>query len=131
MHDDSGNSGDGKRDRGGSEDSEIVRKGTGVVGNGSRTGGFGVGAGADTGVDGTSGRTPGGVSLQYQGLADAMDLFLRGERFMRVREMGRLEGPAESEMVVRRHRMMGPEKEPEDVPEVELEASCDVEMTLQ
>jgi len=30
---------------------------------------------------------------------------------------------AESEMVVRMHRMMGPEKEPE--------ASCDVEMTLQ
>ena len=41
-------------------------------------------------------------------IVDAMDLFLRGERFMRVREMGRLEGPAESEMVVRRHRMMGP-----------------------
>jgi len=33
-------------------------------------------------------------------------------------EMGRPEGPAETEMVVRRHRMMGPE-EPEDVPEVE------------
>jgi len=51
--------------------------------------------------------------------------------FMRVREMGRLEGPAESEMVVRRHRMMGPEKALEDVLEVEPEASCDVEMTLQ
>ena len=60
-------------------------------------------------------------------IADAMDLFLRGERFMRVREMGRPEGPAELEMVVRRHRMMGPEKELEDVPEVEPEASCDVE----
>ena len=64
-------------------------------------------------------------------IADAMDLFLRGECFMRVREMGRPEGPAESEMVVRRHRMMGPEKEPEDVLEEEPEASCDVEMTLQ
>src|SRR5882724_2168420 len=64
-------------------------------------------------------------------IADAMDLFLRGERFVRVREMGRPEGPAESEMVVRRHRMMGPEKEPEDVPEEEPEVSCDVEMTLQ
>ena len=63
-------------------------------------------------------------------IVDAMDLLLQGERFMRVWEMGRLEGPAETEMVVRRHRMMGPEKEPEDVPEVELEASC-VEMTLQ
>ena len=50
---------------------------------------------------------------------------------MRVREIGRPEGPAESEMVVRRHRMMGPEKEPEDVLEEEPEASCDVEMTLQ
>src|SRR5882724_2583526 len=60
-------------------------------------------------------------------IVDAMDLFLQGERFMRVREMGRPEGPAESEMVVRRHRMMGPEKELEDVPEEELEASCDVE----
>src|SRR5882724_10903455 len=64
-------------------------------------------------------------------IVDAMDLFLRGERFMRVREMGRPQGPVESEMVVRRHRMMGPEKEPEDVPEVEPEASYDVEMTLQ
>src|SRR5882724_8244211 len=64
-------------------------------------------------------------------IADAMDLFLRGERFMRVREMGRPEGPAESEMVVRRHRMMGPEKELEDVPVVGPEASYDVEMTLQ
>src|SRR5882724_8236621 len=52
-------------------------------------------------------------------IADAMDLFLRGECFMRVWEMGRPEGLAESEMVVRRHRMMGPEKEPEDVPEEE------------
>src|SRR5882724_8960294 len=64
-------------------------------------------------------------------IADAMDLFLRGERFVRVWEMGRPEGPAESEMVVRRHRMMGPEKEPEDVPEEEPEVSYDVEMTLQ
>jgi len=60
-----------------------------------------------------------------------MDLLLQGECFMRVQEMGRPEGPAETKMVVRRHRMMGPEKEPEDVPEVEPEASCDVEMTLQ
>jgi len=45
--------------------------------------------------------------------------------------MGRPEGPAESEMVVRRHRMMGPEKELEDVPEVGPEALYDVEMTLQ
>src|SRR5882724_11450408 len=40
MHDDSGNSGDGERDCGGSEDSEIIRKGTGTVGNGSGTGGL-------------------------------------------------------------------------------------------
>src|SRR5882724_11888146 len=64
-------------------------------------------------------------------ITDAMDLLLPGEHFMRVWEMGRLEGLAETEMVVRRHRMMGPEKELEDVPEVEPEASCDVEMTLQ
>src|SRR5882724_11188410 len=30
-------------------------------------------------------------------IADMMDLFLQGERFMRVWEMGRTEGPAESE----------------------------------
>ena len=64
-------------------------------------------------------------------IADAMDLFIWGERFLRVREMGRLEGPEGNEMVVRRHRMMGEEKESEGVLEVELEASCDVEMTLQ
>ena len=53
--------------------------------------------------------------------------------------MGRPEGPEETVLVVRRHRIMekgkGPEKIPEvgseGVPEKELEASCDVEMTLQ
>ena len=63
-------------------------------------------------------------------IADMMDLFTWGECFLRVWEMGRPEGPEGTEMVVRRHRMMGPE-EPEDVPEVEPEASYNVEMTLQ
>ena len=52
--------------------------------------------------------------------------------------MGRLEGP-EDELVVKRHLMMRKGKEPErnpevvagNVPEVEPEATCDVEMTLQ
>src|SRR5882724_6560354 len=57
-------------------------------------------------------------------IADAMDLFTWGEHFLRVREMGRLERPEKSEMVVRRHRMMG-EEEPEGVPEEEPEMSCD------
>jgi len=79
-------------------------------------------------------------------IADVMDLFTQGEHFLRVREMGKLEGPEEAELVVRRHRKrMGkgkgkelernlevvPEVVPEGAPEVELEASCDVEMTLQ
>src|SRR5882724_8341251 len=75
-------------------------------------------------------------------IVDVMDLFTQGERFLRVREMGKLEGPEESELAVRRHRRRmgkGKGKEPESnlevvpegVPEVELEASCDVEMTLQ
>jgi len=78
-------------------------------------------------------------------IADVMDLFTRGEHFLRVQEMGRLEGPEEAELVVRRNRRMGkgkgkepekntevaPEVVPESVLEVELEASCDVEMTLQ
>src|SRR5882724_10733241 len=73
-------------------------------------------------------------------IADTMDLFTWGERFLRVWEMGKLEGLEETELVVRRHRRrMGkgkgkePEKNPEVVPEgvqeVEPEASCDVEMT--
>ena len=80
-------------------------------------------------------------------IMDVMDLFTRGEHFLRVREMGRLEGPEEAELVVRRHQRMGkgkgkgkelernpevaPEVVPDSVPEVELEASCEVEMTLQ
>jgi len=76
-------------------------------------------------------------------IADAMDLFMRGERFLRVREMGRLEGLEENKLVVRRHRLMGKGKEleknlevapavvPEGILEVELKATCDVEMTLQ
>src|SRR5882724_3608832 len=67
TYDDSGNSGDGERDHGGSEDSEVIQKGTGVVGNGSHAGGFGTGAGVDTGVNGTTGRAPGGVGFPYQG----------------------------------------------------------------
>ena len=38
-------------------------------------------------------------------IADAMDLFTWGECFLRVREMGRPEGP-EDELVVKRHQMM-------------------------
>ena len=64
---DSGNSGDGEQDHRGSEDCEVIRKGTGAVGNGSRAGGFGKGAGADTGVSRMTGRAPGGLGLQYQG----------------------------------------------------------------
>ena len=75
-------------------------------------------------------------------IVDAMDLFMQGEHFLRVREMGKPEGLEESELVVRRHRRRmgkgkGKELErnlevvPEGVPEVEPEASCDVEMTLQ
>ena len=72
-------------------------------------------------------------------IMDAMDLFTCGEHLLRVQEMGRLEGLEETELVVRRHRMMekgkGPEKNLEvgsgGVPEKEPEASCDVEMTLQ
>jgi len=45
--------------------------------------------------------------------------------------MGRPEGPEETELVVGRHRMMGKGKEPEGIPEVEPEASCDIEMTLE
>src|SRR5882724_7415024 len=78
-------------------------------------------------------------------ITDVMDLFMWGEHFLRVREMGKLEGPEEAELVVRRHRKrMGkgkgkePERNPEVVPEVVLEgvpevvpeASMDVEMTL-
>ena len=75
-------------------------------------------------------------------IMDVMDIFTRGEHFLRVWEMGRLEGPEESELVVRRHRRRmgkgkGKELErnlevvPEGVLEVEPEALGDVEMTLQ
>src|SRR5882724_13054368 len=59
-------------------------------------------------------------------IADVMDLFTRGEHFLRVQEMGRLEGPEEAELVVRRNRRMGKGKGKE--PEKNTEASCDVEM---
>jgi len=39
-------------------------------------------------------------------IADTMDLFMHGECFLRVQEMGKLEGLEETELVVRRHRMM-------------------------
>src|SRR5882724_3708582 len=72
-------------------------------------------------------------------IADVMDLFMWGEHFLRVLEMVRPERPEETELVVRRHRMMekgkGLEKNlevgSEGVPEKEPEASCDVEMNLQ
>ena len=64
-------------------------------------------------------------------IVDVMDLFMRGERFLRVQEMGRPEGPEETELVVRRHRMMEKGKGLEGIPEVEPEALCDIEMTLE
>ena len=72
-------------------------------------------------------------------IADVMDLFMQGECFLRVCEMGRLEGPEETEVMVRRHRMMEkgkePEKNPEEIAEEVLEeepeVNCDIEMTLQ
>ena len=79
-------------------------------------------------------------------IVDVMDLFTWGKHFLRVQEMGKPEGLEESELVVRRHRRrMGKgkgkelERNPEVAPEVVLEgvleiepeASCDVEMTLQ
>jgi len=83
--------------------------------------------------------------LNTKVIMDAMDLFTQGEYFLRVWEMGKLEGLEEAELVVKRHRRMGkgkgkelernpevaPEVVPEGVPEVEPEASCDIEMTLQ
>src|SRR5882724_12595513 len=65
-------------------------------------------------------------------ITGAMDLFTCGEHLLRVQEMGRLEGLEETELVVRRHRMMekgkGPEKNlevgSESDMEKELEASC-------
>jgi len=66
MYDDSGNSGDGERDHGGSEDPKLSGRNR-HSGNGSRTGGFGKGAGADMGVSRMTGRAPGGLGLQYQG----------------------------------------------------------------
>ena len=67
-------------------------------------------------------------------IVDVMDLFTWGEQFLRVQEMGKLEGLEVSELVVMRHRRRmgkgkGKELErnlemvPEGVPEVELEAS--------
>ena len=79
-------------------------------------------------------------------IADAMDLFTWGECFLRVREMGKLGGPEETELMVRKHRKrmgkgkgkdlernpeVAPEVVPEGVLEVDPEASIDVEMTLQ
>jgi len=84
--------------------------------------------------------------LKTKVIVDMMDLFMQGEHFLRVQEMGKLEGTEEAELVVRRHRKrigkgkgkepkrnleVAPEVVPEGVLEVELEASCDVEMTLQ
>jgi len=71
---------------------EIVRKGTGAVGDGSHTGRFGAGAGADTGINGMTGRAPGGAGLQYQGHHRHDGPVLRGSIFVRVQEMGRPEG---------------------------------------
>jgi len=68
-----------------------------------------VGAVVATGVGSAAGRASGGSCFDTKVIADAMDLFIWGERFLRS-EMGRLEGPEGNEMVVRRHRIMGEEK---------------------
>jgi len=103
TYDDSGNTGDGKRDHRGSEDSEVVRKGTGVVDNGSHTGDL-VREQGLLRESATTGRTPGGLGLQYQGHHGRDGPVHVGRTFLKVREMGRLEGLEETEKVVRRHR---------------------------
>src|SRR5882724_11514076 len=114
MVDDSRSAGDGQQHGGGLEDPEDVRKGAVAMGDSSHAGGPGGGASATVGVRGTAGRAAGRTCVQRQ---SAMTLFTWGERFLRVQEMGRPEGLEETELVVRRHRMMekgkGQEKNPE------------------
>src|SRR5882724_5906375 len=142
MNDHSQYSGDGEQDCRSLEDSEVVQKGAG---------GWAI---AHTLKDLVGEQAWLQESVEWQEalleemvsntkvITDAMDLFTKGEQFLRVLEMGKLEGPEESELVVRRHRRRvgkgkgkelerNPEVVPEGVLEVELEASCDVEMTLQ
>jgi len=77
-----------------------------------------MGAGADMGVSGTTGRAPGGLGLQYQGHCGHDGPVTVGECFMRVWEMEAGRASRDRD-VVRRHRMMGqrsrrsPEVEPE------------------
>jgi len=59
------------------------------------------------GVSRMAGRTFGELVSNTKVIADTIDLFTRGEHFLEVREMGRPERPEGTEMVVRRHRMMG------------------------
>jgi|SRR5882724_2250658 len=76
---------------------------------------------------------------QTNSSSDAMELFMQGEHFLRVWDMGNPEGPEEVENVLRRNRRrLGTgskdrQKEPERQQEMILEAvpDADVDMTLQ
>ena len=41
---------------------------------------------------------------QTKASSDSMELFMQGEHFLMIHEMGKLEGPEEAEQVLRRHR---------------------------
>jgi len=90
--------------------------------------------GEQAGLSGSpqNGRKPSGrvFGANTKVITDMMDIFTWGEHFLRV-GIWKARRARRTEMVVRRHRMMGQEKELEGVLEVEPEASCDVEMTLQ
>src|SRR5882724_11526339 len=67
MIDDFRNSGDSQQDGGGSEDSEVVQKGAGVVGDSSCTGRPCWGASAVVRVHGKAGGVDGGNGVKHQG----------------------------------------------------------------
>jgi len=92
TYDDSGNTGDGKRDHRGSEDSEVVRKGTGVVDNGSHTEDLVREQGLLRESSKRQEELLEDLVSNTKVITDVMDLFMWGEHFLKVREMGRLEG---------------------------------------
>jgi len=81
------------------------------------------------------------ITDNVKSLADSMEMFTRGDRYLRIREMGKLEVPEGPEYALRKTRRRlesleqqgkEPEREPEVEPGVELEVvPIDIDMTIQ
>jgi len=99
--------------------------------SGGGAGGNQGGTGSDLGVVREAGRCPEIFGHQTKALSASLELFTWGEHFLRVWEMGKLEGLEEMETVLRKHRRRLRTGSKENELERDPEGGLDVVVTVK